>query len=155
MSKVYKILMVCLGNICRSPMAEGILRSRLSEVNAQVLVDSAGTSEFHSGDHPDPRAISTLRKKKIDISGLAARQFTINDFDEFDLIYVMDSSNLMNVLSLARNEQDKQKVKMLMDEVSPSQNVSVPDPYYGDNDGFQRVYEMIDSAAQKIALRFK
>jgi protein-tyrosine phosphatase len=147
--------MVCLGNICRSPMAEGILRSRLSEVNAQVLVDSAGTSEFHSGDHPDPRAISTLRKKKIDISGLAARQFTINDFDEFDLIYVMDSSNLMNVLSLARNEQDKQKVKMLMDEVSPSQNVSVPDPYYGDNDGFQRVYEMIDSAAQKIALRFK
>jgi protein-tyrosine phosphatase len=136
-------------------MAEGILRSRLSEVNAQVLVDSAGTSEFHSGDHPDPRAISTLRKKKIDISGLAARQFTINDFDEFDLIYVMDSSNLMNVLSLARNEQDKQKVKMLMDEVSPSQNVSVPDPYYGDNDGFQRVYEMIDSAAQKIALRFK
>lgn len=147
--------MVCLGNICRSPMAEGILRARLSEVNAQVIVDSAGTSEFHSGDHPDPRAISTLRKNKIDISGLAARQFTVNDFDEFDMIYVMDSSNLMNVLSLARNEQDKQKVKMLMDEVSPSQNVSVPDPYYGDNDGFQRVYEMIDSAAQNIALRFK
>jgi protein-tyrosine phosphatase len=136
-------------------MAEGILRARLSEVNAQVIVDSAGTSEFHSGDHPDPRAISTLRKNKIDISGLAARQFTVNDFDEFDLIYVMDSSNLMNVLSLVRNEQDKKKVKMLMDEVLPSQNVSVPDPYYGDNDGFQRVYEMIDNAAQIIALRFK
>jgi protein-tyrosine phosphatase len=136
-------------------MAEGILRSRLSEVNAKVIVDSAGTSEFHSGDQPDPRAISTLRKNKIDISGLAARQFTVNDFDEFDLIYVMDSSNLMNVLSLARNEQDKQKVKMLMDEVSPSQNVSVPDPYFGDSDGFVRVYEMIDSASQKIALRFK
>lgn len=131
-------------------MAEGILRYRINEAGLKVIVDSAGTSDFHTGEQPDKRAIHTLRKREIDISGLSARPFTVNDFDEFDVIYVMDSSNLMNVLSKARNENDKSKVKMLMDEVSPNENISVPDPYYGENDGFERVREMIDAAALSI-----
>jgi protein-tyrosine phosphatase len=131
-------------------MAEGILRHRINEAGLRAIVDSAGVSDYHTGEQPDKRAINTLLKRKIDISGLSARPFSVNDFDEFDVIYVMDSSNLMAVLAKARNDNDKSKVKMLMDEVSPNDNISIPDPYYGENDGFERVLEMIDAAAQSI-----
>jgi protein-tyrosine phosphatase len=134
-------------------MAEGILRSRIEKAGKKAIVDSAGTSSYHNGDGPDPRAIKTLSKKGIDISGLAARSFTLKDFDDFDYIYAMDFSNYMNIISKARNEDDKAKVAMLMDEVSPGNNRSVPDPYYGGWEGFEEVYEMIDEAAIKIAER--
>lgn len=142
--------MVCLGNICRSPMAEGILRAHIEESGIKAIVDSAGTSGYHSGENPDFRAVRTLKKKGIDISGLSARQFTVQDFDDFDYIFAMDSSNLMNILNLARNEADKAKVHLVMNVAEPGKNQSVPDPYYGGMDGFEDVYQMLDKASKEI-----
>lgn len=131
-------------------MAEGILRDHIEKAGLKVIVDSAGTSGYHSGEPPDFRAVRTLQKKGIDISGFSARQFTVNDFDDFDYIYVMDTSNLINVLNLARNEEDKKKVILIMNEVSPNKNQSVPDPYYGGIEGFEEVYTMLDHASKII-----
>lgn len=142
--------MVCLGNICRSPMAEGILRARIEEYGKKAIVDSAGTSDYHIGEPPDFRAVQMLRQKHIDISGLVARQFTVRDYDDFDMIYVMDLANFRNVLSLARNEQDRQKVALLLDTVSPGKSRSVPDPYYGGLEGFEEIYELLDRASMQI-----
>src|SRR5205085_11264860 len=102
---------VCLGNICRSPMAEGILRKKITEKNLSFIVDSAGTANYHVGEPPDERAINTSKKFNVDISKLRGRQFTTKDFDTFDRIYAMDNSNYKNILRLARNENDKKKVR--------------------------------------------
>jgi len=142
--------MVCLGNICRSPMAEGIFRNRVEQAGKRVIVDSCGTSDFHVGQTPDYRAVKTLQRNGIDISGLAARQFDVEDFDNFDHIFVMDASNLMNLLALARNQADKDKVSLLLEEIYPGENRSVPDPYYGGIDGFKEVFEMLNNAAGKF-----
>lgn len=144
-----KILMVCLGNICRSPLAEGILKSKLSE--NEFTIDSAGTASYHVGDTPDRRSIAVAKKYGIDISNLKGRQFKTNDFDAFDIIYVMDESNYRNVISLARNENDKNKVKFILNEIYPNQNHEVPDPYYGGEQGFENVYKMLDEACSIIA----
>lgn len=143
-----KILMVCLGNICRSPLAHGILEAKTS---ASVFVDSAGTAAYHEGELPDSRSIAVAKKYGIDITHQRARKFTVKDFDTFDIIYVMDTSNYHNVLMLARNDEDAQKVKMILNEIHPSANKSVPDPYYGGNDGFEKVFAMLDEACQQIA----
>lgn len=150
-----KILMVCLGNICRSPLAEGILRKKLEEKNIDAIVDSAGTSNYHEGLCPDERSIESGKKHGLDISNLCSRPFTEKDFDGFDKIYVMDSSNLQNVLKLARNEKDKQKVDLILNSFSPGRNESVPDPYFGREDGFERVYQMLDKACEVIANNLK
>jgi protein-tyrosine phosphatase len=151
-NKMIKVLMVCLGNICRSPLAEGILRKKLEERDmTNVIVDSAGTSSYHTGECPDQRSIRNARSHGVDISGLKARQFTVDDFDEFDYIYVMDTSNYGNVMMLARNEKDKKKVRFLLDIISPGSNMSVPDPYFGGEQGFENVYVMVDKACQLIA----
>ncbi len=139
--------MVCLGNICRSPMAEGILRARIEEAGKKVIVDSAGTSDYHTGESPDFRAIRTLEKRGIDISGLSARQFTVKDFDDFDFIYAMDASNLMNILSLARNDEDRKKVSLILNISHPDSNRSVPDPYYGGMEGFDEVFKLLNEAS--------
>jgi protein-tyrosine phosphatase len=131
-------------------MAEGILRAHIEESGIKAIVDSAGTSGYHSGESPDFRAVRTLKKKGIDISGLSARQFTVQDFDDFDYIFAMDSSNLMNILNLARNEEDKSKVHLVMNIADPGKNQSVPDPYYGGMDGFEDVYQMLDKASKEI-----
>jgi protein-tyrosine phosphatase len=144
-----KILMVCLGNICRSPLAEGILKSKLPE--STFLIDSAGTANYHVGNSPDPRSITVGKKYGIDISNLKGRQFSVNDFDSFDLIYVMDESNYRNVISIARSEHDKSKVKFILNEIYPNQNYDVPDPYYGGDHGFENVYKMLDEACTIIA----
>jgi len=144
-----KILMVCLGNICRSPLAEGILKSKLPKQN--FIVDSAGTANYHVGIAPDVRSIAVAKKYGLDISNLKGRQFSVKDFDMFDLIYVMDESNYNNVLSVARNESDKAKVKLILNEMYPNQNLVVPDPYYGGEEGFENVYKMLDEACTKIA----
>lgn len=136
-----KILFVCLGNICRSPLAEGIL----SHINPDIIVDSAGTSNYHIGSPPDSRMIETAKAYGIDISNLAARQFTSNDFDKFDKIFVMDSENYNNVVALAQNESQKEKVYYTL-----SDNRNVPDPYFGGKDGFIQVYELVYDACQKI-----
>jgi len=141
--------MVCLGNICRSPLAEGILQSKVS--NTFVFVDSAGTAAYHVGNLPDERSIAVASKYGIDISSQKARKFTVKDFDVFDVIYVMDASNYQNVLSIARNQKDIQKVKMILNETHPGKKESVPDPYYGEGDGFEKVYKMLDEACIVIA----
>ena len=110
-----KILMVCLGNICRSPLAEGILRSKLS--HEKFMIDSAGTGNYHVGDMPDRRSVEIARKYGLDITGQRGRQFSVQDFDEFDMIYVMDNSNFRNVVELARTEGDIAKVKLILNEV--------------------------------------
>jgi protein-tyrosine phosphatase len=146
-----KILMVCLGNICRSPLAEGILRSKLEKHNIDyVEVDSAGTSSYHIGDNPDPRTIANALKHGVDIRNLAARQFTIQDFDDFDKIFVMDQSNYNNVIGLSRNEEDKKKVQMILNIIHPELNLPVPDPYFGGEQGFENVFQLLDEASEGI-----
>jgi len=147
-----KILMVCLGNICRSPLAEGIMRSKLSE---DFIVDSAGTGGWHAGEFPDKRSISTAKNRGLDITNQRARQFKKSDFDTFDHIFVMDNSNYKDVLALAPNEEAKSKVKLILNEIFPGENVDVPDPYYGGQDGFENVYNMLDQACEEIARKIK
>jgi protein-tyrosine phosphatase len=146
-----KILMVCLGNICRSPVADGLMQSKIDKYNLDAIVDSAGTADYHVGRHPDERSISHARKNGIDISKLTARQFIVDDFDAFDHIYAMDASNFRNVMNLARNEEDMAKVDLLMNAVQPGKNISVPDPYYGGDAGFDTVFSMVDEACEAIA----
>jgi protein-tyrosine phosphatase len=148
-----KILMVCLGNICRSPLAEGILKSKIK--NNSVFVDSAGTGAYHVGEKPDRRSITIANVNEIDITDQRARAFTVRDFKEFDYIFVMDNSNRKNVLSLARNDNDKIKVKLILNEVFPNENLDVPDPYYGGEYGFKNVYNMLDQACDKIVEKYK
>lgn len=143
-----KFLMVCLGNICRSPLAEGILASKL-DAN-QYKVDSASTSNWHIGKQPDTRSIAIADSHQIDISQQKARQFQVSDFDTFDKIFVMDNSNYENVIALARNEADIQKVSRILDVLHPGENREVPDPYYGGDEGFEKVYQMLDEACDKI-----
>ena len=145
-----KILMVCLGNICRSPLADGLLRKKVKQHNLDVYVDSAGTSNFHVGSSPDERMRTTAKKFGVSIDELRARQFISDDFDNFDLIYAMDSSNYNNILKLARTDEDKEKVKLILNESQPGLNLNVPDPYYGGDQGFIDVYEMLDDATEVI-----
>lgn len=144
-----KVLMVCLGNICRSPLAEGILRSKVHK--NEFFVDSAGTAAYHVGNLPDVRSIEIASKFGIDLTNQKARKFTVKDFDTFDVIYAMDDSNYLNILSLSRNNEDAQKVKMILNEAHPTKNLSVPDPYYGGTSGFEDVYKMLDEACELIA----
>lgn len=146
------ILMVCLGNICRSPLAEGIMRSKLSE---DFVVDSAGTGGWHAGELPDKRSITTAKSKGIDITNQRARQFKIADFTTFDYIFVMDNSNYKDVIALAPNEEAKSKVKLILNELFPNENVDVPDPYYGGQEGFENVYNILDQACDEIAKKLK
>ena len=152
---VEKILMVCLGNICRSPMADGLLRKKVKENNLDVEVDSAGTGDWHVGDAPDPRMRDTAKNMGTPIDDLRGRQFTVSDYDNFDQIYVMDKSNYENVIKLARNEADKSKVKMILNEIMPGENAEVPDPYFGGDQGFVDVYNMLDRATDKILDKLK
>lgn len=147
-----KILMVCLGNICRSPLAEGILQSKVSD---NVIVDSAGTSGLHEGEKPDDRSVEVAHKYGIDIRHQRSRKFTTADFDNFDLIYVMDDSNYHNIIGLSRNDEDVKKVHLILNETASKANKNVPDPYYGGREGFENVYQMLDEACVNIALKIK
>tara|TARA_R110002074_G_scaffold363346_7_gene536505 strand:- start:1658 stop:2107 length:450 start_codon:yes stop_codon:yes gene_type:complete len=144
-----KILMVCLGNICRSPLAEGILQSKVND--DKVFVDSAGTAAYHVGELPDTRSIEVARKYGIDLTNQRARKFTTKDFADFDSIYAMDKENYNNILSLATDASQTEKVKMILNDTNPQQNLSVPDPYYGGDEGFENVYQMLDEACEIIA----
>lgn len=144
-----KILMVCLGNICRSPLAEGILASKLPK--SKFYIDSAGTGSYHIGKQPDYRSIAIASKYGVDITNQKARQFSADDFDNFDYIFVMDSSNYDNVIELAKTEEHKQKVAMILNHLFPNENVDVPDPYFGLQNGFDTVYEMLNETCDIIA----
>ncbi len=148
-----KLLMVCLGNICRSPLAEGILRSKL---NDDFFVDSAGTISMHEGQHADKRSIQVAKEHGVDISKVISRPFTKSDFETFDFIYCMDLKNLEDVLSMARSEEERQKVKLFLEEAGNyGEDIEVPDPYYGDKSDFEDVYQMLDKAADIVAAKLK
>jgi protein-tyrosine phosphatase len=149
-----KVLMVCLGNICRSPLAEGILKNKVEKEGLNWIVDSAGTGDYHVGTMPDSRSIAVANKYHIDISNQRARQFKTKDFIEFDLILVMDASNYRNVVNLARNEEDSKKIELIMNLSSPGQNIEVPDPYWN-NDGFEQVFAMLENACDKLIDKYK
>lgn len=140
--------MVCLGNICRSPLAEGILQHKSKNTN--IFVDSAGTASYHIGKLPDSRSIEIANKYGIDLSNQRARQFSEKDYDNFDKIYAMDTHNYASIISISRNENDRNKVELILNKINPKSCDSVPDPYYGEGDGFQKVYDMLDKACDTI-----
>tara|TARA_B110001469_G_scaffold53648_1_gene51759 strand:+ start:171 stop:608 length:438 start_codon:yes stop_codon:yes gene_type:complete len=140
--------MVCLGNICRSPLAEGILSLKGKHLNLEV--DSAGTAAYHIGKQPDIRSIEIANKYTIDLNQQRARQFSRADFDKFDIIYAMDTNNYAHLISLASTETERNKIRMILNEINPKAYQSVPDPYYGGENGFQDIYNMLDKACNKI-----
>lgn len=140
-----KILMVCLGNICRSPLAEGILKHKVQQLGLPWTVDSAGTGHWHAGELPDRRSIAVARRYGIDLTDQRARQFRPEDFERFDQIWVMDTQNRRDVLRLAQNDEHRTKVGLILDLTHPGEERSVPDPYY-DDDGFEQVFQMLDRA---------
>jgi protein-tyrosine phosphatase len=143
--------MVCLGNICRSPLAEGILKSKTKNLK----VDSAGTAGYHIGKKPDIRSIDIAKKHDIDLTSQRARQFSTRDFDEFDKIYVMDNDNYSKIISLARNQEDMDKVDLILNEIYPKEYKSVPDPYYGGDEGFQNIYNLLETSCEVIVKKYE
>jgi len=150
--KLKNILMVCLGNICRSPVAEGIMRSKLKALDLNMMVDSAGTSNYHIGEAPDSRSVKNAAKNGIDISQLKARQFQVDDFDRFDIIYAMDEQNRIDILSKARNDGDKIKVKLMMQALENESQINVPDPYFGTEVDFQLVFDLLNKSCETSAI---
>jgi protein-tyrosine phosphatase len=146
-----KVLMVCLGNICRSPMAEGIFTEVFNQRNIDVQFDSAGTAAYHVSEPPDDRAQAELQKNGIDISHQRAQKFILKHFEEYDLIFAMDHSNFSDIVYLAKEEKHRNKVELVMNLAYPNKNITVPDPYYGGDEGFSQVYAMLYEAAQKLA----
>jgi len=150
-----KILMVCLGNICRSPLAEGILKSKIATEGLNVEVHSAGTGAYHVGEPADPRSVRVAAKNSINLRGHVGRHFQVSDFDEYDMIYAMDKYNYDDILNKARNKSDQSKVKMLMNERYPGEDIDVPDPYFGGSSGFDDVFSMIDKACDVVVGKLK
>ncbi|WP_294240054.1 low molecular weight protein-tyrosine-phosphatase [uncultured Chryseobacterium sp.] len=142
------ILMVCLGNICRSPLAEGIMKTK---VPAGFLIDSAGTISMHEGKHPDKRAIQTAALHGIDISRQRSRPITAADFEKFDKIYCMDIDVMADVVSKARTEKQRQKVSLFLEVLGDHENDEVPDPYWGGADEFEHVFQLLEAGCNKIA----
>jgi len=142
--------MVCLGNICRSPLAEGILQHKADKAGLNWIVDSAGTGNYHIGEPPHKLSQKVAKLNGIDISHQKGRQFTKNDLLEFDRIYVMDSENYTNVKLMSGNLWNEQKVDLLLNALYPGENRSVPDPWYGKEDGYHAVFEMVSNACDVI-----
>ena len=138
--------MVCLGNICRSPIAHGIM----AEISPNSFVDSAGTGSYHIGSPPDPRSIQVSQDNGIDISQQSARQFQSSDFTKFDRIFVMDKQNYRDVIAKANNQDEIDKVELLC-EVAGMGVRPVPDPYYGGDEGFKSVFDLVKTACHRIA----
>lgn len=146
--------MVCLGNICRSPLAEGILQHKAQQLNLPLQVDSAGTAGYHVGEPPHQLSQKVALKNGIDISQQRCRQFVKEDFLRYDKIYVMDNSNYTDVKRIAQNLWQEDKVELLLNELYPNENRDVPDPWYGKEYDYHIVYKMIDEACEKIIARY-
>ena len=145
-----KILMVCLGNICRSPLAEGILRDKIKKAGLDWTVDSAGTGNYHIGEAPHLLSQKVAQVNGIDISDLRVRQFVKEDMLSFDKIYVMDADNYNDVRRMSKELWNEHKVDLIMNELYPDENRSVPDPWYGTEKDFHEVYEMLDEVCTEI-----
>lgn len=145
--------MVCLGNICRSPLAEGILKNKVTENQLGWTVESAGTGSWHIGELPDPRSQEVAQKYGLDITDQRARQFSPYDLEQFDLIYAMDQSNYNDIIKHAKDMSEINKVQMILNELEPDSNRAVPDPYW-DDDGFEKVYKMLDKACDQIIEKY-
>lgn len=141
--------MVCLGNICRSPLAEGIARHLITQRNLDWTVDSAGTIDWHQGSPPDKRSIEVGQLHEIDISGLRARKITLSDLDQWDIIITMDAQNYQDVKRIDPVRLEN-KLFMMMNFLYPGQNRPVPDPYYGGKKEFESVYEMLFQACNAM-----
>lgn len=146
-----KILMVCMGNICRSPLAEGIMKSKMKQYGIEGEVDSAGTISAHMGEAPDHRSCEIAMENDIDITDQRARPFRESDFDTFDWIFVMDKENHSNIMKIASTQEQRQKVEMIMNRLLPGSNMEVPDPYYGGRPEFEKVFQMLDASCDAIA----
>lgn len=146
--------MVCLGNICRSPLAEGIMQHKIAETGANWEVDSAGTNGYHVGESPHRLSQKVAAKHGIDISGQRARNFRPDDFEKFDIIYAMADDVIDEIKWMAGKKFDAGKIKLLMDEVYPGKKIDVPDPWYGTEPGYHEVYDMIDNACDKIIKKY-
>jgi len=153
MSKKIKVLFVCLGNICRSPLAEGAFQSLVDQrgLNHRFFVDSAGTNGFHDGESPDPRSIKEAAKNNIDIDHQVSRQIQRRDLSDFDYIIAMDRSNQHHIARMATGH-DIPGLSLMMDELGGS-GIDVPDPYYGGSDGFTQVWQMVHSACGALLER--
>ena len=145
-----RILMVCLGNICRSPLAEGILREKARAAGLDWEIDSAGTNGYHAGEAPHPLSIKVARQNGIDISSQRARRFTAADFQRFDKIYAMAGNVIDEMRRIAGRQFVPSKVDLLMNEVHPGSNDDIPDPWYGPEPGYHEAYAMIDQATGQI-----
>ena len=149
-----KILMVCLGNICRSPLAEEVMRSKIEKYGLNAEVDSCGLGGWHVGEPPDDRAQRTALKHGLDISHQKCRKITLNDFDDFDVIYAMDNEIFRSLSQIAMQGRKPQaKIKLFMNELYPNENRPVPDPYSGGMSQFEEVWKMIDAGCEGIAKR--
>lgn len=147
--------MVCLGNICRSPLAEGVLKEKLQQLNKKAFIDSAAIIAHHEGQNPDPRSTAIAQKYGIDISSQTGRQIKPVDFETFHEIYAMDKSVYEQLLMLAQTEEHKKKVILFMETKYPGSGREVPDPYFGGPEGFENIYRMIDEACDVIAERIQ
>jgi protein-tyrosine phosphatase len=149
-----RVLMVCLGNICRSPLAEGILQEKIKSTGLQWTVDSAGTNGYHTGEAPHHLSQKVAKLNGIDISQQRSRKFTATDIDHFDKIYAMANDVLEDIRRIAGKKYDATKVDLFLNELHTNSNADVPDPWYGAEDGYHKVYELIDTTCEKIITKY-
>ena len=153
MKKPIHVLFVCLGNICRSPLAEGAFREHVNSrrLHSHFVIDSAGTGGYHAGEAPDPRSIKIAETMGIDISRQSSRKLKRTDFDEFDYIIAMDRSNLRDIKA-RQSAHSNSRISLMLDELE-RKGQDVPDPYYGGSDGFRHVWELVDEATNALLER--
>lgn len=149
-----KILMVCLGNICRSPLAEGILQHKASRAGLNWRIESAGTNSYHIGEAPHPLSQKVAKLNGLDISRQRARRFTPADFENYDKIYALSEDVLDDMKRIAKNKFDPSKVDLLMNELHPGKNLDVPDPWYGTEPGYHEAYRIIEEACNAIIKKY-
>jgi protein-tyrosine phosphatase len=150
-----KILMVCLGNICRSPLAEGILQQKAKEAGLNWIIESAGTNGYHTGEPPHHLSQKVSLLNGIDISHQRSRKFIADDFNEYDIIYAMANDVLVDIKRISGNHFNSQKVILFLNEIFINQNKDVPDPWYGEEDGYHEVYDLIERTCSKIIEKYK
>jgi protein-tyrosine phosphatase len=149
-----KILMVCLGNICRSPLAEGILQQKVKSAGLNWIIDSAGTNGYHTGEPPHHLSQKVALQHGIDISGQRARDFLKEDFERYDKVYAMAADVVDDIQQIAGKKFDAGKTDLLLNELYPGQQRDVPDPWYGPEQGYHEVYELIDKACSRIVEQY-